>query len=93
MAPVEQAAEPDHESSTTAVGLTIRRLGRIADENLGRQFHDNRKGQRAVRAIGAYRKSPQVCSGCGAFAEVLKPDADLEIGWEHAEVTKGEVTA
>ncbi len=90
---LEQASDPDHESITTAVGLAIRRLGRIADEKLGRQYLDEHKGYRAGRAIGAYRKSPQVCSGCGAFAEVMDPDADLEIGWEHAAVTGGVVTA
>lgn len=82
---LELATDPDHESITTAVGLAIRRLGRIADEKLGRQHHDDRKGQRVARAIGAYRKSPKVCSGCGAFSESVDAGADLEIGWPDEE--------
>lgn len=90
---LELATDPDHESITTAIGLAIRRLGRIADEKMGRPYLDDRKGQRAARAIGAYRKSPQVCSGCGAFSESAEPGADLEIGWQDAEATEEAVTA
>jgi|GEM_PF-2212625 len=90
---LEQASDPDHESITTAIGIAIRRLGRTADEKLGRQYLDDHKGYRAGRAIGAFRKSPKVCSGCGAFSEGAEPGGELEIGWEDAEATREAVTA